>query len=369
MRYCERCVQPDTRPGLVFKGDVCMACIFAGQKVDWNRRRQELDAILTQVKEKSKSTYDCVIGVSGGKDSYVQALYARDKLNLKVLLVNGVPDKITDVGRANLENLVQQGFDLVMLRPDPTIMRKLVKYAFYEYGNPVKPTEYPLYASAWQVAEKFNIPLVIQGENPGITLGITGFLNPTGDATEIFKHNTLITGIQEQTGGLVDADALNLYQLPETERLIEKSILSVYLGYYMEEWSYSNNINFARSYGLRGRSDHDPVKTGRLSPYCSIDSDMQIVNQMLKYLKFGFGFVTDEVGYYIREGNMTRKEGVGLVKKYDGKCAPYYINEFCKYIGISVDKFWQVVGGFVNKNLFYREDNMWKPKFVVGKDF
>lgn len=372
MRYCNKCAQPDTRPGIEFTEDgTCKACWFAEQDIDWLAREEELVEIVDRVKTRAVGSYDCVVGVSGGKDSTVQALYARNILGLRTLLVNGTPDCITNVGKLNIENLVQLGFDLVSLRPNPNVIRNLVGMAFFEYGNPVKPTEYPLYASAWLIAERFNIPLVIQGENPAITLGITRSIKPGGDATAIVEHNTVAEDYLTWVGGGVTKDDLSFYKLPDRDILKERQISSVYLGYYMKKWSYSNNIEFAVQHGLLGRPAHSPLATGRLSPYCSIDSDMQIVNQMLKYYKFGFGFVTDEVGYYIREGRMTREEGIDLVNKYDGKCDAAYIREFCEYIDITEYEFWKTVDQFVNKDLFYKDkgalwrESNWIPKFTV----
>src|SRR4030042_1728340 len=174
MRYCKRCVQPDTRPGIVFDEEgVCAACIIRERPVDWDARYEEL----VNIAEASKMTakyrncpFDCVVGVSGGKDSHVQALYAKEELGLKCLLVNCVPDGITEVGKHNIENLVCKGFDMVAIRPNPLIMRAVTKRAFFEFGNPVKPSEYPLYAVSYNVALKYDIPLIIQGENAADTL-------------------------------------------------------------------------------------------------------------------------------------------------------------------------------------------------------
>ena len=276
MRYCKRCVQPDTRPGIVFTEDgVCQACHYAGQYVNWAHRRDELLSIIEAAKSRATGAYDCVVGVSGGKDSTVQAVASRD-LGLRTLLVNAAPDCITEVGRKNLENLVNKGFDMISLRPNPVVQKKLVRHGFYKYGNPVKPTEYPLYASAWLIADRFDIPLVIQGENPAITLGITESIQPGGDASAIVEHNTVADDYSVWAVDGVTLDDLFFYKLPDRERLREKQISSVYLGYYIMNWSYSNNIQFAMRNGLSGREDENPVNTGRLSPYCSVDSDMQL---------------------------------------------------------------------------------------------
>ena len=138
MKYCRKCVQPDTRPGLVFhsKG-VCAACRVSEErlKVDWDKREKELIEIANWARENSGGGFDCAVGVSGGKDSTFQAIYVKEQLGLKALLINCAPDNISDVGRQNLENLVQQGFDMISIRPNPKIERELSKQAFFKYGN------------------------------------------------------------------------------------------------------------------------------------------------------------------------------------------------------------------------------------------
>lgn len=304
MKYCKKCVQPDTRPGIVFDEEqICSACRAAEEreKINWADREAELKEIAEWAKANSKSGFDCAVGVSGGKDSHFQALYAKERLGLKVLLVNCAPDNISEVGRQNLENLVQHGFDMISIRPNPKIERMLSKQAFYKYGNFVKPLEYPLYASAFQIALKFNIPLVIQGENPAETLGITNYLDAGGNALEWNKSPTVAGGnaidwIQDD----VELRDLLFYQFPDEDELREH-VRAIFIGHYAKEWSNTENTLFAVKHGLKGRPCHDPSLTGKTNPYFSIDADLKVVNQMLKYYKFGFGAVTDEVCYDIRE--------------------------------------------------------------------
>ncbi|GAG31800.1 unnamed protein product [marine sediment metagenome] len=157
---------------------------------------------------------------------------------------------------------------------------------------------------------------------------------------------------------------MQFYQFPDMRGA---GTTAIWLGYYAKEWSFTGNTEFAVTHGLRGRPGHDPNLTGRLNPYCSVDSDMQIVNQMLKYYKFGFGFVTDEVCYLIREGRLSRGAAAKLVRQYDGRCGGRYTREFCEYIGISERVFWRVTNGWVNRELFERSTSWWKPKFEVGR--
>lgn len=373
MKYCKKCLQPDTRPGIKFNEEgTCYACLYEEEKknIDWISREKELKEIAEWAKKTAKGAYHCVIGVSGGKDSSFQAVYAKEKLGLNVLLVNSEPDKITEIGKHNIENLINQGFDIIKMRPNPKIIKKLVKESFYKYGNPIKPTEYPLWTSAYIIADKFDIPLVIQGENAALTLGVvnTGLGND-GNALNVNEGNTLAGG---NASDWVDEDIslnqLYMYQFPDKKRLIDKGIKAIYLQYYVKEWSQVYNADFSIARGLFGRATEDLHDIGRYRRYTALDSDMQIVNQMLKYYKFGFGFATDEACYDIREGRISREEAIWLVNEYDGKCGEKYIKEFCEYINITLEEFWKVVDTFVNKELFEKDENgKWIPKFKIGE--
>lgn len=372
MKYCKKCLQPNTRPGIKFNEEgICYACLYEEEKknIDWIAREKELKEIAEWAKKTAKGAYHCVIGVSGGKDSSFQAVYAKEKLGLNVLLVNSEPDKITEIGKHNIENLINQGFDIIKMRPNPKIIKKLVKESFYKYGNPIKPTEYPLWASAYIIADKFDIPLVIQGENAALTLGVVNSgLGNDGNALNVNEGNTLAGGnASDWVDEDINLNQLYMYQFPDKKRLIDKGIKAIYLQYYVKEWSQVYNADFSIARGLFGRTTEDLHDIGRYRRYTALDSDMQIVNQMIKYYKFGFGFATDEVCYDIREGRISREEAIWLVNEYDGKCGEKYIKEFCEYIDITLEEFWKVVDKYVNKELFKKDENgKWRPIFSVG---
>ncbi len=200
MKYCKKCLQPDTRPGIAFNEEqVCYACLYEESKeeIDWEAREKKLQEIAEDAKREARErglAYDCVIGVSGGKDSTFQAIYAKEKLGLHPLLINCAPDQLTDIGRANMDNLSNQGFDVITIRPNPQIARQLAKKTFLERGNVVAASEYCLWASAYIMAEKFNIPLIIQGENAALTLGTAKLQVTSDDAFSVVQLDTLRGG-------------------------------------------------------------------------------------------------------------------------------------------------------------------------------
>jgi N-acetyl sugar amidotransferase len=378
LKYCKKCLQPNTRPNIYFdENQVCGACLYEESKnsIDWKQRKSKLNEIADWAKtesEKRNVAYDCVIGVSGGKDSTFQAFYVKEKLGLHPLLVNCMPGKITEAGKQNIENLSSKGFDILHIRPNPVVAKKLAKKGFYEYGNMQKSSEYCLWASAYRIAIQMSIPLIVQGENAALTLGVSKGLNVDDDAFGVFNSNTL-------NGGIVDLwlddditqEMLYLYKAPSKEDYDTQGIRSIWLQYYTKEWSQSRNADFAIARGLMGRNDENLHDIGMFRRNTSLDCDLYIANQMIKYLKFGFGSSTDLVCYDIREGLISREDAIWLVNEYDGKCGEQYIQYACDYMDITKQEFWNVVDGFVNKDLFNKCDVSGKylPKFTVGEDY
>lgn len=378
MKYCKRCLQPDTRPGIAFTEDgICFACLYEEKKkqIDWDERFAELQAIADEAKETARSRggiYDCVIGVSGGKDSTFQAVYCRDKLGLHPLLVNCAPDEITETGRKNIDNLNRLGFDIISLKLNPNVAKALARKSFFEKGNIVTASEYCLWASAYIMADKFDISLIVQGENAALTLGTALKQEQTEDAFSVvqldtlggFKTNDLI---DESIG--VSAEDLYFYTMPDIEKMKRKGIKAIFLQYYAKEWSQVYNADFSIARGLSGRLE-DLHDIGRYRRYSGLDCDLIIANQMIKYLKFGFGFATDEACYDIREGRLTREDAVWYVKEFDGKCGEKFLDIACAYLSITKEEFWKVAEKFVNTDLFVKDDKgKWKPRFEVGVDF
>ena len=358
MKYCKQCLQPDTRPNISFneKG-ICPACTYFEElkNVDFDERLEILKDLVKKYPRKKNQIHDCVIGVSGGKDSTRQALWAREKLGLNPLLIclSYPPEQITERGADNISNLVELGFDLHIISLAPIQWKKLAKAGFMRFSNWGKSTELALFSSVPKIAIQYQIPLILWGENPAMQLGDLGTLGTTGyDGNNIRNMNTLRGGDFEWMleEGFSEKDLISYYY-PTIKEFDEANLQIIYLGWCLKDWSLLNNGSYSILNGLRIRSD-SPKNTGDLYGVSRLDDDWVTLNQMVKYYKFGFGMVTEYMNEEIRMGRISRDEAIKLVDKYDGCCSNKYIEEFCEYIEISVKKFWEIVKDNLNKELF-----------------
>lgn len=357
MRVCQKCIQPDTRPGIRFNREgICPACQFAERHkaIDWEKRRRELEKLADFGRKHNVSGYDCIVSVSGGKDSTRQAMYVRDELGLKPLLVSCAypPEHVTERGVHNLANLIQLGFDCITATPSPEAWKKMVREGFYKHGNLLKSCEMALYITAPKVAIAYHIPLICLGENPAIALGALDVGSMAGDANRMKHSNTLVGGPESvKTKDITERD-LYWYRYPSDEEMRWADMKIFYLGYYIKDFTRFKNAEFAMAHGLEVRND-TPANTGNYYNFESLDNDFMLVNQMLKYFKYGFGRITDQLSEAIRLGKMDKSKAIVIARRYDGKCSGKYVKSFCDYIGITAKEFWRVADS-------YRSRKIWK---------
>jgi N-acetyl sugar amidotransferase len=373
MRYCTKCLNIDTRPNIVFsESGLCPPCAnYVNPKdIDWDQRTQDLNQIIEFAKADNQSGYDCIVGVSGGKDSTRQALHIKEHFGLKPLLVsmNYPPEQISQRGVDNLSNLISKGFDCINISCGPITWKKAMGHAFINYGNWAKATEFSLFASVPRIAVAYRIPLIWWGENPALHLGEMGVLGAEKyDGNRLKYSNTLGGGSVDwlTTAGFEIKEILQ-YLYPSDSEMHRAKLKIVFMDYFMKDFSQLANGNFAALRGLSIRQpnpniDPDYFGTGML------DEDYININMFVRYLKFGFGRTSDIVNIEIRSSRMSREEGIRLIKQSDGNYDPSILRKFCTYIEISIEEFWEVVDRYVNNDLFEKVAiGVYRPKFEVG---
>lgn len=370
MQYCKRCVIPSSRPGITFDAEgICHPCrtVESFENIDWDERRKQLQEIAEWGRKHSNGEYDCLIGVSGGKDSTRQAMYARDELGLRPLLVSCTypPQQQSVIGARNIANLIDLGFDTLIVGPGPEKWKEMMKRGFIQFGNWAKPTEMALYAIPARVAIAYKIPLILHGENNAIMSGDVGGTTD-GNANKIKYNNTLGGGDPEAFlgDGITRKDTI-LFTFPSDEEMARINMRMVYMGFYIKDFNPFVNADLAMENGLSIR-DVEPEDIGALNIFEDLDEDFVHVNQMLKYFKLGFARATDDASQAIRFGRMTRKEAVKLVNRIDGRCADRYVKAFCRYIDISEKRFWEIADSHRNPDIWEKDaSGNWKRKYLV----
>lgn len=373
MKYCKICLQTDTRPGIKFNSEgICPACNYFEtlNTVDWDERRKELDSIVKFGKTNNQSGYDCIIGVSGGKDSLRQALFVKNVLKMKPLLVSMgyPPEQVTQRGIDNVSNMIRHGFDCISINLSPQVWQKLMRKGFFNYTNWAKSTEFALFSSVPRLAIAYQIPLIWWGENAALQLGDLNVMGKNGsDGNNLRKMNTLGGGdITWLLSDEIKKSDILQYIYPSEKEMEDANLRITFLGYFWKDWSLIDNGNFSALRGLDIRNE-PPQDLGDHVGITSLDENWVSLNQMIKYLKYGFGRISDYVNEDIRNQRITREEGIQLLKKYDGTCSPKYIKSFSDYIGISVEEFWKQVDLSVNTDLFIKHGlGKYEPKFEVG---
>lgn len=377
MKYCKNCLATDLRPNGFFKNGLCTPCYYL-KKNPSKPGSIELLALkehyrLSRVGQRNKGAYDCLVGVSGGKDSTRQAQWVRDRLGLRPLLVcvSYSPKQMSYIGAKNLSNIIEMGFDLIVVTPAPKSSAILSLESFKRFGNVSKSTEKALYSTVPRIAADLGVNTIFWGENNAIHVGEKSVEGRNEfDANNLRKMNTISDGGDEWIKDSVDFEyKFNHYIYPD-EIIFEKQKINIFfLGPAWDDWSFNDNSTYASLHGLTLRPGEEHY-TGDITNASMLDEEFTNINMMLKYFKYGFGRASDTVNEQIRLGQITRDEGIKIVEKFDGVCHNNIIQRYCDYVQISVEEFWKITNSYVNKKLFItRPCQPPLRKFKVGVNY
>lgn len=355
---CHRCLMPNTRPETPFKDGVCQACINfdTRQNVDWDARMLELEEVCD--KHRSKDYYDCVIGVSGGKDSHAMVHYMKVVMGMNPLLVTVAdPFSHTQAGLANFKNIgAAFDCDQLLFNTNGQTTKHLIKESFYRYLDPLRYIEQVLNAFPFVIAAKLGINLIMEGEATFI-YGATGVEDKSAFDRTIREFTDFNQVFWKSELG-IDKENLVSIQMPTAEEL--QGLEAYWLSYFVP-WSSLSNQKIAKRYGFVDLT-HEWQREGCIEHFEQIDSLGYMAHIWLKYPKFGFQRVSDIVSRRIRESAMSREEGAKLILERDHILDQLALQNFTEYLGISVREFWDVVEGFWNRNIFEKDGVSWKMK-------
>lgn len=387
--FCKKCVISNQRPSstVEFKhtanekkavididdDGVCSACRFAEQKdrgIDWQQKEDELKVLLARFK-KNDGGYDVIVPGSGGKDSAYTAHILKYKYGMNPLTVTWSPHLYTDIGWKNMQNWMHVGgLDNVLFTPNGKLHRLLTRLAFVNLLHPFQPFIVGQRIIGPLMAAKFNVPLVMYGENQAeYGNKVDENQKPTMDA----KFFSTDDPLNMRLGGVSVGEIIEQYDFtlndfspyiaPRPELLEQKNIEVHYLGYYLK-WDPQECYYYAaENTGFQANTDRTE---GSYSKYSSIDDKIDPFHYFTTLIKFGIGRATYDAAQEVRNGKITREEAVHLVKKYDQEFPKKYFHEFLDYISLSEKEFWESVDKFRSPHLWVQNElGQWQLRHTV----
>jgi len=368
MKHCKKCLMPDTMPGSIFDAEgICQACrnYEERKKVNWEARKKELRR-LCDTYRRDDGYYDCIIPVSGGKDSHFLVHTMKVEMGINPILITvGDPFTKTEAGVRNFKNLGDTfNCDHVLFNISANLFRRVTKIAFEEFGEPLRFVETAIYTVPFKLAVTLEVPLIIFGENFAYEYGTTdkdGYA-ATGYIFQMFKK--IDTNLWLQKG--ISKKEFNAITPPTDEGLRKVRPEAVFMSYF-SPWSSITHLEVAKRYGFRDLT-YEWKREGCVEDFEQIDSMGYMVHLWMKYPKFGFQRTSDIVSRRLREERLSLPEAKELIMLNDHKLDRRAMEDFISFLGYTPKQFWEIVDKFWNREIFEKVDDAWRLKDSAYKD-
>lgn len=354
---------PDTKPDLLLDNEgVCNACRNYEKRVEvnWVSRERELQEVLARYRRRDGSNWDCIVPVSGGKDSTYQVVRML-QIGLNPLCVTATTCDLAAIGRQNIENIKKLGVDYVEVSPNPRVRAKLNRLGLTQVGDISWPEHVGIFTIPVRAAVQFNVPLIVWGENSQ---------NEYGGPATAAENNVLNRRWLEEFGGLlgmrvsdllgmdgITASNLITYTYPTDEELARVGVTGLFLGHYMP-WDGLANTLIAQANGF---VSYGKTVEGSMVNYENLDNHQTGIHDYFKFLKFGFGRATDLACLHVRRGRITRTDAIEIVRRRDGSFPWEYLGksleDILRPLEMGVDEFIQICDRFTNKKIFKRDSS------------
>jgi N-acetyl sugar amidotransferase len=380
VRYCKKCVMSNQKPNtsiehgnkspirsyIEFNEEgVCAACLYEEKKreIDWNEREKLLLDLLSRYRSNDGS-YDVIVPASGGKDSVFAAYLLKHKYGMHPLTVTWAPHIYRQVGWDNLQRMIQHGqLDNVLYTPNGKIYRYLTRCAFDNMLHPFQPFVFGQKNTGPKMSKAFNVPLVFYGES-NIEYGDPASDNDKIMSVDRYSSETLIDDVF--LGGysvreLIEEHNLELNDIKSLLPIDPSELANVgtrvhYLGHYVR-WDPQECYYFAvDKVGFRAAEERSE---GTYSKYTELDDKLPPLNFYTMHIKFGIGRATYDASQEIRNGKITREEGIALVNKFDGEYPRLYLKETLDYLNITQEKFDETCDKFRSPHIWRKDSEKW----------
>ena len=363
MRYCKKCVMPDTRPGLIIDEDgICIACKHHEQKntIDWDERWKELENLANKYRGCNGNYYDCIITASSGKDSYYQLHIFKEKLKMNPLVVSVGNFTSSKTGIENWDNMLNEfGVDAIQLTLNPRVCKHMFLKGLKK-GIPTWYFDKAIYSWPLKIATQMKIPLVVYGENINYEYGGLQSLDTPSAKDQL--QNDVVKPIPVEDWIDNDIKSSDFAPCLSVSKEELEKLEPIYLSYYIP-WSGYGNMQWARTRGFKTLDDtREWKREGFIEQYDQIDTIGYLVHSWFKFPKLGHSRTTDIASLWIREGRISREKAVEKVIEEDWKLDRKMLNDFIKFIGISESQFWKIVDKWANRDIVEKQNENWVLK-------
>jgi len=346
MFYCKECLNPSTRPRITFNEEgICNACrhLENKKKTDWKKRWRELK-VLCKKYRKSKG-FDVIVPCSGGKDGSYVAWRLKYDLKMHPLCVTFSPPIQTALGRQNLENFRNSGFDVIEIRPDPIKYKELCKKLFIEQARCKFPFVIGIGTAVSYLADKLEIPLIIYGEEGETEYGGVD----TYENVDFIDWNYYVNYYHEG----IELDDFWWKKLPKSKQ----KKLDVTWWSKWENWDDKLHADLAKEKcGLQTEP-----QVGTFTDYSQLDDYLQDLHVFEGFIKYGTGRATGDGNLAIHNGRMTREEGFQLIKEKDGLFPIQHLQKYLDFFQMTEEEFWAVIDKHANLEILQETGNKERP--------
>lgn len=390
--YCQMCTTSNQRPNtsVEFKNkkdtqkkyinfskdricDACKYSIIKDNQIDWDEREKELQDLLNKFR-KNDGNYDCIVPGSGGKDSVYTAYLLKYKYNMNPLLVTWPPILPTEEGLKNFHSWMGLGFANYSHYPNQKVNRILTKLAFENLYHPFQPFTIGQKNLAPKIAIQLGIKLIFYGEHEAergsdikstksSKRDINSFSSSTNDSNDIYLAGEPVRELIQKYN-LTQNDFFEYFP-SKVDDIIKNKLEFHYLGYFIKWHPMEIYYHSVFNSGFRPNTERTE---GSYSKFSSIDDKIDWLHYFARYIKFGQGRATSDTSVEIRDKDITREEGIRLVKKFDGEFPNKYLNDCLDYMGISKQRFNDITDKYRNTNLWTKSNGKWKLKYPIWKD-
>lgn len=373
IRYCKKCVSPEIFINSMLDEDgICAGCRLQ-EEFDaipdnfWKERERKFIELLESSRSRSNSGYDCIVPVSGGKDSYYQ-VHKVLELGFRPLLVTYHGNNYLPEGQRNLDRMREKlGVDHLVFGPSVDTLKKLNRKCFKIMGDMNWHAHAGIKIYPMIIAAKFEIPLLIWGE---ITWSISGMFSPDDyveyNKRNVFEHDMRGFKPSDMTGadeGITEKD-LNWLEMPSDSEIERIGIKGIYIGNFFK---WDPNVHARHMKDMYGFEFAEKPFERTYRTMSNLD-DMHEngIHDYMKYIKFGYGRATDHASKDIRTGYMTRDEGIEMVKKYDHIKPRRDLDRWLGYAGMTEDEFDRIADGFRDPRVWWIENGIWWKDNIWG---